>query len=87
MAATITECAIADAKAGRGIVTSKLDGLRTELEGCALVRILSDRDFGSLEANALFANGKTIEPATHVHGFVHWDFDTGFTEHSRREWT
>jgi hypothetical protein len=33
------------------------------LESGALIRILSDWDFGSMEVNALFVSGKTIEPA------------------------
>jgi hypothetical protein len=57
------------------------------LESGALVRILSDWDFGSLEVNALFVNGNTIKPATRVHGFAHRDFDTDFMQHSWRLWT
>jgi hypothetical protein len=33
------------------------------LESGALVRILSDWDFGSMEVNALFVSGKIIKPA------------------------
>jgi hypothetical protein len=40
--------------------------------------ILSDWDFGSLEVNALFVNGNTINPATRVQGLAHRDFDTDF---------
>ena len=68
---TITEGAIAGAKAGLGIVASNLDSVRAQLESGALVRILSDWDFGSLEVDALFVNGNTIEPAARVHGFPH----------------
>jgi hypothetical protein len=87
LAVTITEGAIVGAMAGLDIVTSKLDSVRIELESGALVRILSDWDFGSLGVNALFVNGSTIKPATRVHGFAHQDFDTDFTEHSWRLWT
>jgi hypothetical protein len=87
LAVTIAEGAMVGAKAGLGIPTWKLDSVRTELESGALVRILSDRDFGSLEVNALFVNGNTIKPATRVHGFDHRDFDTDVTQHSWRLWT
>ena len=36
---------------------------RAELEAGKLVWVLPDWDFGSMEMNALFANGKTIKPA------------------------
>jgi hypothetical protein len=41
--------------------------VRTELESGALVRILSDWDFGSLEVNALFVNGTPLSP---LHAFT-----------------
>ncbi|CAN7755447.1 LysR family transcriptional regulator [Rhizobium sp. LjRoot258] len=63
LAVTITEGATAGAKAGLGIVASSLHSVRNELECGALVRILSDWDFGSMEVNALFVSGKTIKPA------------------------
>jgi DNA-binding transcriptional LysR family regulator len=63
LAVTITEAAIAAAKAGLGIVASSLISAKAELESGALVRILSDWDFGSMEVNALFVSGKTIKPA------------------------
>lgn len=62
-AVTITEGAIAGAKAGLGIVASSLISAKAELESGALVRILSDWDFGSMEVNALFVSGKIIKPA------------------------
>jgi len=60
---TITEGAIAGAKAGLGIAASSLISAKAELESGALVRILSDWNFGSMEVNALFVSGKTIKPA------------------------
>ncbi|TXH32320.1 MAG: LysR family transcriptional regulator [Rhodospirillaceae bacterium] len=60
---TITEGAIAGAVAGLGIAASSLNSVRTELESGALVRVLPDWDFGSMEINALFVNGKAIKPA------------------------
>lgn len=63
LSVTITEGAIAGAKAGMGIVASSLISAKAELESGALVRILSDWDFGSMEVNALFVSGKTIKPA------------------------
>ena len=63
LAVTITEGAIVGAKAGLGIVASSLISAKAELESGALVRILSDWDFGSVEVNALFVSGKTIKPA------------------------
>ncbi|MGY3618217.1 LysR family transcriptional regulator [Bradyrhizobium sp. USDA 10063] len=63
LAVTITEGAIAAAKAGLGIVASSLISAKAELESGALVRILSEWDFGSMEVNALFVSGKTIKPA------------------------
>jgi DNA-binding transcriptional LysR family regulator len=63
LAVTINEGAIAAAKAGLGIVASSLSSAKAELESGALVRILSDWDFGSMELNALFVSGKTTKPA------------------------
>jgi DNA-binding transcriptional LysR family regulator len=63
LAVTITEGAIAGAKAGLGIAASSLISAEAELESGALVRILSDWDFGSMEVHALFVSGKTIKPA------------------------
>ena len=63
LAVTINEGAIAGAKAGLGIVASSLNSARAELESGALVRVLSDWDFGSMEVNALFVSGKTMKPA------------------------
>ncbi|CAN7754344.1 LysR family transcriptional regulator [Rhizobium sp. LjRoot258] len=63
LAITINEGAVASAVAGLGIAASSLNSVRTELESGALVRILSDWDFGSMEVNALFVSGKTIKPA------------------------
>jgi DNA-binding transcriptional LysR family regulator len=60
---TINEGAITGAKAGLGIVASSLIGAKADLESGALVRILADWDFGSMEINALFVNGKIIKPA------------------------
>jgi DNA-binding transcriptional LysR family regulator len=60
---TINEGAIASAVAGLGIAASTLNSARTELDGGALIRVLPDWDFGSMEINALFANGKAIKPA------------------------
>lgn len=60
---TINEGAIAAAKAGLGVVGTALNSARDELESGALVRVLSDWDFGSMEVNALFVSGKTIKPA------------------------
>jgi DNA-binding transcriptional LysR family regulator len=63
LAVTINEGAIAGAKVGLGIVASGLVSARAELDSGALVRILSDWDFGSMEVNALFVGGRTIKPA------------------------
>ncbi len=63
LAITMNEGAIASAVAGLGIAISSLNSARAELESGALVRILSDWDFGSMEVNALFVSGKTIKPA------------------------
>lgn len=58
---SMNEGAIAAAKAGLGIVAASLNSVKAELESGALVRILSDWDFGSLEVTALFV--KAIKPA------------------------
>lgn len=63
LAVTIIEGAIAGAKAGLGIIASSLLSAKAELESGALVRVLSDWDFGSMEVNALFVTGKIIKPA------------------------
>ncbi|MBP1888299.1 LysR family transcriptional regulator [Sinorhizobium mexicanum] len=63
LSVTINEGAIAGAKAGLGIAALSLNSVRAELESGALVRILSDWDFGSMEVNAVFVSGKTIKPA------------------------
>jgi DNA-binding transcriptional LysR family regulator len=60
---TINEGAIAGAKSGLGIVAAALNSARAELESGALIRVLPDWDFGSMEVNALFVSGKTIKPA------------------------
>jgi len=60
---TINEGATASAVAGLGIAASSETSVRAELEAGALVRVLSDWDFGSMEINALFVSGKTIKPA------------------------
>ncbi|GLQ56136.1 LysR family transcriptional regulator [Devosia nitrariae] len=60
---TINEGAIAAAKTGMGIVATAFNSARAELESGALVRVLSDWDFGSMEVNALFVSGKAIKPA------------------------
>ena len=62
-ATLIVAAAIAGAKAGLGIVASSLINAKAELESGALVRILCDWDFGSMEVNALFVSGKIIKPA------------------------
>ena len=45
------------------IAASSENSARAEFEAGKLVRVLSDWDFGSMEVNALFVNGKTIKPA------------------------
>jgi DNA-binding transcriptional LysR family regulator len=60
---TINEGAIAAAKAGRGIGATALNSTRAEVESGALVRILSDWDFGSMEINALFVSSKAVKPS------------------------
>lgn len=60
---TINEGAIAAATAGMGIVATALNSARVELECGALVRVLTDWDFGSMEVNALFVSSKAIKPA------------------------
>lgn len=67
LAVTITEGAIAGAKAGLGIVASSLISAKDKLESGALVCILSDWDFRSLEVNALFVKARWAR----VHGFSH----------------
>src|SRR3954468_3703996 len=63
LAITINEGATASAVAGLGIVASSENSARAELKAGKLVRVLPDWDFGSMEVNALFVNGKTIKPA------------------------
>ena len=63
LAITINEGAMARAVAGLGIAASSENSAREELDAGKLVRMLPDWDFGSMEVNALFANGKTIKPA------------------------
>ena len=62
LAITINEGATASAVAGLGIAASSENSARAEIEAGKLVRVLPDWDFGSMEVNALFANG-TIKPA------------------------
>jgi DNA-binding transcriptional LysR family regulator len=61
LAITISEGATASAVAG--LTASSENSARAELETGQLVRVLPDRDFGSMEVNALFVSGKTIKPA------------------------
>ncbi|UPJ48550.1 LysR family transcriptional regulator [Bradyrhizobium sp. 200] len=63
LAITINEGVTASAVAGLGIVASSENSARAELEAGQLVRVLSDWDFGSMELNALFVNGKSVKPA------------------------
>ncbi|MFA6115221.1 MAG: LysR family transcriptional regulator [Sphingomonas sp.] len=63
LAITINEGAIASAVAGLGIAASSETSARTELEAGRLVRVLGDWDFGSIEVNALFVNGRAVKPA------------------------
>jgi DNA-binding transcriptional LysR family regulator len=63
LAITINEGATASAVAALGIAALSENSARAELEAEKLVRVLPDWDFGSMEVNALFANGKTIKPA------------------------
>lgn len=60
---TLNEGAIAGGTAGLGIVAAGLNSAKAELESGALVRVLSDWDFGSMEVHALFVSGKTVKPA------------------------
>ena len=60
---SINEGAIEAAKAGLGIVAASLNSVKSELESGALVRVLPDWDFGSLDVTAVFVNGKTIKPS------------------------
>ena len=53
----------ATASAVAGLTASSENSARAELETGQLVRVLPDRDFGSMEVNALFVSGKTIKPA------------------------
>jgi DNA-binding transcriptional LysR family regulator len=87
LAVTITGGAIAGVKAWLGVVASSLNSVRAELESGALVRILSDWDFGSPEVNALFASGNIIKPAARAFtDSSSGSFDADFTEHSWRLW-
>jgi DNA-binding transcriptional LysR family regulator len=61
LAITISEGATASAVTG--LTASSENSARAELETGQLVRVLPDRDFGSMEVNALFVSGKTIKPA------------------------
>jgi DNA-binding transcriptional LysR family regulator len=63
LAITINEGATASAVAGLRIAASSENSARAELEAGKLVRVLPDWYFGSMEVNALFANGKTKKPA------------------------
>jgi DNA-binding transcriptional LysR family regulator len=60
---TINEGAVASAVAGLGIAASSMISMRHELDNGTLVHVLPDWDFGSMEVNALFVNGKTTKPA------------------------
>jgi DNA-binding transcriptional LysR family regulator len=63
LAITINEGATASAVAGLGIAVSSENSVRAEVEAGQLVRVLSDWDLGSMEVNAVFVSGKTINPA------------------------
>jgi DNA-binding transcriptional LysR family regulator len=63
LAITINEGATASAVAGLGIAVSSEASVRAEVEAGQLVRVLSDWDLGSMEVNAVFVSGKTINPA------------------------
>src|SRR5262249_33494761 len=52
----INECAIASAVAGLGVAASSEGSVQKELESGALVHVLPDWDFGSMEVNALFVS-------------------------------
>jgi DNA-binding transcriptional LysR family regulator len=73
LAITINEGATASAVAGLAIAASSENSARAELEAGKLVRVLPDWDFGSMEVNALFANGKTIKPTARAFA----DFPSG----------
>lgn len=60
---SINEGAIEAAKAGLGIAATSRSSVKAELQSGALVRILSDWDFGSLDVSALFVSGKAIKPS------------------------
>ncbi len=61
--ARASEGAIAAAVEGLGIVMTPFGACRRELERGALIRLLPDWDAGSVELNAVFANGKAAKPA------------------------
>jgi DNA-binding transcriptional LysR family regulator len=63
LAITINEGATASAVAGLGIAASSENSARAELEAGQLTRVLPEWDFGSMELNALFVNGKSVKPA------------------------
>jgi DNA-binding transcriptional LysR family regulator len=60
---TLHEGVIASALAGLGIVATSSRSVKQELETGALVRILSNWDFGKIEIHAVFVNGRAIKPA------------------------
>ncbi|NLS03643.1 LysR family transcriptional regulator [Rhizobium sp. P32RR-XVIII] len=63
LAITINEGATASAVAGLGIAASSETSVQAEIETGALVRVLPDWDFGSMEISALFVSGNIIKPA------------------------
>jgi DNA-binding transcriptional LysR family regulator len=63
LAMNVNEGAMASAVAGLGIAASSEISARAELESGALVRVLPDWDFASMEVNAVFIGGKIIKPA------------------------
>ncbi len=58
LSVTNNEGALAASLAGLGIMCSASAGCRPELQRGDLVRILPDWDLGSMELNAIFANGR-----------------------------
>ena len=63
LTSSVNKGATAAAAAGLGIVSTGHWGCQAELESGALVRVLPDRQMGSVEIHALFAAGRAAKPA------------------------
>ena len=60
---TVNEASTAAALAGMGIISTAYLVCRAELESGELIQLLTDREIGTVEVNALLAGGRSAKPS------------------------